>query len=162
MKGDDCTEKTDLSKWLPNHGPEVTSPIVEDFLAALKADIDYKFLGVVGYCYGAKYAIHQIAEGKYASAAAAAHPSFVTIEEVAAVKKPLLISAAETDSIFTTELRHQTEAKLQEIGARYQVDLFSGVTHGFAARGDISDPVVKYAKEKAFSDMVYWFNQFSA
>ena len=35
-----------------------------------------------------------------------AHPSFVTIEEVDAIakEKPLLISAAETDSIFPEEL----------------------------------------------------------
>ena len=47
------------------------------------------------------------------------------------------------------ELRHQTEDELAKLnGVRYQVDLFSGVTHGFAVRGDINNPIVKYAKEK--------------
>lgn len=118
------------------------------------------FLGVIGYCYGAKYAIQQIASDGYATAAAVAHPSFVTIEEVEAIKKPLLISAAETDPIFPVELRHQTEEALAKIKARYQLDLFSGVVHGYAVRGDIKDPVVKYAMTKTISDQVQWFAQF--
>ena len=39
--------------------------------------------------------------------------------------------------MFAPELRHQTEDELAKLeGVRYQVDLFSGVTHGFAV-GDI-------------------------
>ncbi|RCK58927.1 hypothetical protein Cantr_07251 [Candida viswanathii] len=45
---------------------------------------------------------------------------------------------------------------------RYQVDLFSGVAHGFAVRGDIKDPVVRYAKEKALSDQLCFFDSVQA
>lgn len=154
----------DFNDWLARHNPEVTRAIVDKFVAAVKKEYSPKFTGVIGYCFGAKFAVQQIdASNGLADVAAIAHPSFVTIEEITAIgkKKPLLVSAAETDSIYTEELRQQTESKLKEIGARYQLDLFSGVSHGYAARGDVSDPVVKYAKEKTLYDQIYWFDTFS-
>ncbi|CCE94292.1 protein AIM2 TDEL_0H04330 [Torulaspora delbrueckii] len=154
----------DFNEWLGKHNPQKTKAIVDQFLSGLKKENSPKFVGIVGHCFGAKYAIQQIhATEGLADVCAVAHPSFVSIEEIAAIgkEKPLLISAAENDSIFPPELRHQSEAKLAEIGARYQLDLFSGVSHGFAVRGDTSDPVVRYAKEKALVDQIYWFNHFS-
>lgn len=160
LKGDDHTEGASLQDWFPKHTPDITAPIVNGFLSQAHASGKFDFIGVVGYCFGAKYAIQQIANGKYASAGAVAHPSLVTIEEVAAVTKPLIISAAEVDPVFSAELRHQTEAKLQEVGATYQLDLFSKVSHGYAIRGDVSVPLVRYAKEKTLRDQVEWFNLF--
>lgn len=151
----------DLAPWLEKHGNEITKPIVDTFLKSVRAQVgDSSFVGVIGYCFGAKYAIQQIASEGYASAAAVAHPSFVSIDEVRAVKKPILISAAETDPIFTTELRHKTEGALASIRARYQIDLFSGVVHGYAVRGDIRDPAVKYAMNKTLADQIQWFSLF--
>lgn len=150
--------KHDLQKWLFAHGPEVTGPIVEKFLKGISAESSSSFVGLIGYCFGAKYAIQQIAKNGLGDSAAVAHPSFVTIEEIAAIKKPLLISAAEVDQIYTTELRHATEAKLAEIKARYQLTMFSGVSHGFSVRGDLSDPVVRYAAEKTLMDQIHWFS----
>ncbi|SCU90710.1 LAMI_0E03290g1_1 [Lachancea mirantina] len=160
----EMSKSDDFEDWKAKHNAEFTRNITEPFVKAVKGELKPKFLGLVGYCFGAKYAI-QLVDGTtgVADAAAVAHPSFVDMEEFAAVgKKPLLISAAEEDSFFPAEYRHSTEAKLQEIGAVYQVDLFSGTSHGFAARGDVSDPVVKYAKEKVFHDQLYWLNHFSA
>ena len=157
-------DRVKLPEWFKRHTPEITKPISDAFVRSIRKEFNPKFLAVVGYCFGAKYAIHQIAAADgVADCCAVAHPSLVTIEEVAAISKdkPILISAAETDPIFPPELRAQTEAKLKEIGARYQVDLFSGVSHGFSVRGDITNPVVKYAKEKAFCDQVYWFDYFA-
>ncbi|CCF57490.1 hypothetical protein KAFR_0C04990 [Kazachstania africana CBS 2517] len=153
---------TDFNAWRERHSPEKTRKVVDEFMSSLKKEYNPKFIGVIGYCFGAKFAVQQInTDGGFADVAAIAHPSFVSMEEVAAIEKPLLIAAAENDSIFPEENRHATEAKLKEIGARYQLDLFGGVQHGFAARGDVSDPVVKYAKEKALSDQIYWFDHFS-
>lgn len=123
--------------------------------------LDHEFVGVVGHCFGAKFAIQQLSEKGKASVAAVAHPSMVEIDEVAQIKRPILISCAENDPVFTDDLRHKTEDKLKEIGARYQFDKFSGTDHGFACRGDTSIETVKYAQEKALLDMIYWFDYFS-
>ncbi|GAV52750.1 hypothetical protein ZYGR_0AI00320 [Zygosaccharomyces rouxii] len=155
----------DFGKWLAEHSAEKTRSVVDTFLNQFKKENPSSFVGVIGYCFGAKYAIQQIsAKDGLADAAAIAHPSFVTVEEVEAVSKdkPLLISAAEKDHIFPPELRNLSVEKLANIGARYQIDLFSGASHGYAVRGDLTNPSVKYAKEKTFLDQIYWFNTFSS
>lgn len=65
----------------------------------------------------------------------------------------------ETDSIFPAEKRHQSEEILAKTGQPYQINMFSGVEHGFAVRADISKPVIRFAKEAAFTQAVAWFNQ---
>jgi len=57
---------------------------------------------------------------------------------VKAIEGPFSISAAETDDLFPVEKRAETEQILKEIGATYQINIFSGVEHGFAVRGDMS------------------------
>ncbi|KAJ5937302.1 hypothetical protein N7454_004957 [Penicillium verhagenii] len=60
---------------------------------------------------------------------------------------------------FPPEKRHTSEGILQKTGLPYQINLYSGVNHGFAVRGDLSNRVVKYAKETAFLQAVLWFNE---
>lgn len=38
----------------------------------------------------------------------------------------------------------------------YKRNYFEGCAHGFAVKGDLSDPVVKAAKEGAFKGTVEW------
>lgn len=163
LKDDPVIPGADLQKWLPNHTAEITAPIVDDFLQKVKQELKPKFLAGIGYCFGAKYAVQNLSSTGYLDSAAIAHPSFVSIEEVKAIKKPIIISAAETDPIFTPELRHQSEDELAKLnGVRYQVDLFSGVAHGYAVRGDIKDPLVRYAKEKTLKDQLCFFESVQA
>merc|ERR1712000_451033 len=88
-----------------------------------------------------------------------AHPSFVEGDELRDVKGPLAIAAAETDAIFPTEKRHETEQILKDLGLPYQINLYSGVEHGFAVRGDPEYRVGLYAKENAFLQAVQWFEE---
>ncbi|KAF8538972.1 dienelactone hydrolase family protein [Trichophaea hybrida] len=125
-------EGASLQAWITNHQPEQTQPIVDAVMNSIKTELKPEKICAVGYCFGAKY-------------------------ELAAIKGPLSIAAAETDTIFTRENRHQSEAKLAEIGATYQINLFSGVSHGFSVRGDITDPQQKWAKERAFEQALEWF-----
>jgi len=70
-----------------------------------------------------------------------------------------MLNIAESDYIFTVEKRHESEEILKGTGVPWQINLFSGVEHGFAARGDISKPVIKFAKEQAFYQAVQWFDR---
>ena len=76
------------------------------------------------------------------------------------MKGPLAIAAAETDAIFPEEKRHQTEKILKEMGASYQINLYSGVEHGFAVRGDLEKRHTLYAKESAFLMALQWFEEY--
>lgn len=146
--------------WLDKHGVSDTEPVVQAVVQHIRSELATKFFASIGYCFGAKYTVRLLAEDAI-DAGAAAHPSFVQIDEVAQIKKPLIILAAETDQIYTPELRAKTEAKLQEIKATYYTTLSSGVTHGFAVRSDPKDKWATAMAGKAFSDSVWWFEQFS-
>ena len=88
------------------------------------------------------------------------HPSFVEGDELLGITGPLSISAAETDSIFTVEKRHESEVLLAKVGKPWQINLFSGVSHGFAVRGDPNNLIERFAKEQAFLQAVTWFDQY--
>jgi dienelactone hydrolase len=89
-----------------------------------------------------------------------AHPSFVDEEELAAITKPLSIAAAQTDSIFTSEKRYRSEEILNATGLPYQINLFSGVAHGFAVRCDLKQENQRFAKEQALLQAIAWFDHY--
>ncbi|KAI0201610.1 dienelactone hydrolase [Astrocystis sublimbata] len=158
-------EGFDIMKWL-NHGSTGDNPhtaeyvdvIVLDAIKWLQTEKGVKKLGSVGYCFGAKFVARHFASG--ISVGYMAHPSFVDEEELRGFKGPLSIAAAETDSIFPAKLRHRTEEILEEMKYPYQINLFSGVEHGFAVRADISQKHQKFAKEQAFYQAIQWFDTF--
>lgn len=41
----------------------------------------------------------------------------------------------------------------------YQINLYSGTSHGFSVRGDMKVKSQKFAKEQAFQQAVAWFNE---
>lgn len=53
---------------------------------------------------------------------------------------PLLLSCAEHDGAFDTTARNKAIDILQSEGKKYHLQLFQGVSHGFASRGDLDDP----------------------
>lgn len=155
----------DLQKWLSGgsdgknpHTPEGVDPIVEAAIKTLKEEYGIKKIGAVGYCLGAKYVIRHYKDG--IEVGYVAHPSFVTEEELAGITGPLSIAAAETDAIFPAEKRHKSEEILKTVGHPYQINLYSGVSHGFTVRCDPSVKIQRWAKEQGFLQAVQWFDEF--
>jgi dienelactone hydrolase len=153
----------DLMKWMngpPGHLPPRIDPVIDAALVEMRTKLGCKRIGGVGYCFGAKYVIRHLQpdQGKI-DVGYCAHPSFVEAQELQTIKGPLAISAAETDSIFKEEKRHESENILKKTGFPYQINLYSGVSHGFAVRGDVQNSVIKYAKESAFIQALQWFEE---
>jgi hypothetical protein len=42
----------------------------------------------------------------------------------------------------------------------YQITLYSGVEHGFGVKGDLADQRGRFAKEMAFLQAVFWFDEY--
>ncbi|KAK7464208.1 hypothetical protein VKT23_006374 [Stygiomarasmius scandens] len=114
----------------------------------------------VGYCFGAPYAL-QLANGESIVAAAFAHPSSLNEDHFRGVKKPLLMSCAEIDQAFPLESRRRAEDILVEIKAKYFIQVFSGVKHGFAVRGDPDIFDERWAKEESARGIAAWFTRFT-
>ncbi|KAF8959819.1 dienelactone hydrolase family-domain-containing protein [Flammula alnicola] len=102
-----------------------------------------------GYCFGGPFTVDLAATDKVAA------------DEFRNLKKPLLLSCAETDQTFPTEARHRAENILAEIKATYHVQVYSGVSHGFATRGDISVENIRWAREQSAQNTINWFKRFS-
>ncbi|KAH8746377.1 dienelactone hydrolase [Diaporthe sp. PMI_573] len=154
----------DIMKWFVEgtngdnpHTKEAVDPIVETALKYLKEQ-GFTKIGALGYCFGAKYVVRHYKDG--IQVGYVAHPSFVDEDELAAITGPLSIAAAETDSIFPTEKRHKSEEILRKVGQPYQINLYSGVEHGFSVRCDLSVKIQKWSKEQAFYQAVAWFDQY--
>lgn len=171
-----------MATWRDNHLPETVDPVVEAAVKELKENHGIKKIGTVGYCFGAKFVVRFLKKG-VTDAGYVAHPSWVLESELKAIEGPLSIAAAggfspillpsqgevvfgdnidhgvEIDGAFPAEKRHETEQILLESKLPYQINLYSGVSHGFAVRGDLKNRVAKYAKEQAFFQAVFWFDE---
>ncbi|KAI0331654.1 alpha/beta-hydrolase [Cubamyces sp. BRFM 1775] len=149
----------DLPTWLSKHTADRVAGITRDVMNALKAEGVTAF-AAIGFCFGARPAF-DLAFTNEVAAVAVAHPSLLQVpadlEKYASQSKaPLLINSCETDSMFPPE----AQAKADEIlgGGKfapgYTRTYWEGCTHGFAVRGDISNPKVKAGKEGAFKATV--------
>ncbi|KAI0290631.1 Alpha/Beta hydrolase protein [Multifurca ochricompacta] len=126
--------------------------IIPGWIKAIKAKY--------GYCFGAPFTL-EAAATDLVVAAAIAHPSFLNEDHFKNVKKPLFLSCAEVDQQFPLESRHRAETILAENKAVYHFQLFGGVSHGFAVKGDPDVPNEKFAKEESARSIIRWFDRFS-
>ncbi|EGD90436.1 hypothetical protein H112_01895 [Trichophyton rubrum D6] len=149
----------DRQAWFAKYGTDAVDPVIESTIKMLREEHGIERLGGVGYCFGGKYVCRFLKDGKL-DAGFTAHPSFVSREELSAIKGPLSIAAAEIDEILTTALRHESEEILAKTKQPYQITLYGGVSHGFAVRGDLSKPDIMFAKEQALAQALAWFGQY--
>ncbi|PPQ72441.1 hypothetical protein CVT26_003770 [Gymnopilus dilepis] len=152
--------KFDIQAWLAKHGAEQTRPPLDKVIAALKEQ-GVKTFGAVGYCFGARYSVDLSFEN-IIQANVITHPSLLKIPEdlekyAATSKVPLLINSCEIDSQFPPEAAKKADEIFAKFEPGYKRVHFEGCTHGFAVRGDLSDPKVKAGKEGAFKETVEWF-----
>lgn len=149
-----------LWEWLKGHMPETKIESTHKLLAHSKEKFNnVQFVAAVGYCYGAALVVDLLGHALI-DVGAVAHPSLVTSEALERIQRPLIISAAETDSIFPPELRAKTEQILTTIKATYYLELFSGVSHGYAVRGDPNDKWVAACADRTFASQLWYFNLF--
>ncbi|KIJ55481.1 hypothetical protein M422DRAFT_24055 [Sphaerobolus stellatus SS14] len=152
----------DIGKWFVNHGNDKTRPPLDAVIAALK-EKGITSYAATGYCFGGRY-VFDLSFENVIKAGAVSHPSLLKVPDdleklLATSKAPLLINAAEIDEQYPLE----AQAKGDELlgGGKYKPGykkvFFPGTTHGFAVRGDLSDPKVKAGKEGAFKETVEWF-----
>ncbi|KAF8626702.1 hypothetical protein AX15_004726 [Amanita polypyramis BW_CC] len=156
---------TVVRDWLTRHGQEQTRPHLDNVINALKEQGVTRF-AATGYCFGGRY-IFDLAFDQIIDVAVTSHPSLLKIPDdlekyTSIAKAPLLINTCAVDKQFPLEAK----AKADEIFGNgkfspgYRREYFEGCTHGFAVRGDMSDPKVKAGKEGAFKAAVEWLKAY--
>ncbi|KAF9561503.1 alpha/beta-hydrolase [Agrocybe pediades] len=114
----------------------------------------------VGYCFGAPFVMDFAAKDDVA-AAAFAHPGNLNESHFEKLRAPLLLSCAENDNTFSAESRRRAEDIMVKNKASYHIQVFSGVEHGFAARGDPTNENIRWAKEESARSIIGWFKRFT-
>jgi len=162
----DDVKKFDWGPWLARHPRAVTRPIIDNVVVALKGQGITSF-AAVGYCFGGRY-VFDLAFENVTKVSAVSHPSLLKSPEdlekyVVSSQAPLLINSCEVDGQFP----QAAQAKADEIFGSgkaglpaYKRTYWDGCEHGFAVRGDLSDPKQKAAKEGAFEETVEWFAKY--
>jgi len=149
-----------MSAWMGRHPITSTQPIVDSTMKYVRDTVKARKVGVVGYCWGGPFVVRQLALGKGIDAGFTAHPGAFTDAEASAISAPLSIAAAETDFSLSASRRRELEDLFVKNKATYQIDLYSGVSHGFAVSIDLSDRKQVFAKESAFNQALRWLDEY--
>jgi len=151
--------------WLSKHPSEVTRPNIDKVMTALKEEGVTEF-GATGYCFGGRYCFN-LAFDKAIKVTVVSHPSLLKIPEdlekyKTLAEAPLLINSCTVDTMFPLEAQADADRIIgggKKFTDNYRREYFEGCTHGFAVRGDLSDPKVKAGKEGSFRAAVEFFRK---
>ncbi|KAK5116368.1 hypothetical protein LTR62_007915 [Meristemomyces frigidus] len=141
----------DFEAWLAKH-MKFSDPAVPRWNAEVKAKYGGggKKFACVGYC--------DLAKDGICTAGAFAHPAFLKESHFHNLEKPLFLSCAEIDHTFPNEYRNRAVDIMQAEKKHFQVQLFQGVEHGFALRGDPTNAYERYTKEQSLQGIVGWLD----
>ncbi|KAG1736990.1 Alpha/Beta hydrolase protein [Suillus lakei] len=160
---------------VPNHPPgrdlqewvlEARQPAIDAFPAWLDA-VKEKYgtektkYCAVGYCFGAPFVMDMCSDGTIV-AGALAHPAFLEESHFEKLDGPILLSCAEDDFLFPLAPRRRAEDIMVSRKCTYYLQVFSGIKHGFAVRGDPDIETERWAKEESARGIKEWFDRFTA
>ncbi|KAF8592231.1 dienelactone hydrolase [Ramaria rubella] len=155
----------DVKSWSQRHGEPATRPILDSVIAELK-ERGVKEFAAIGYCFGGKYVVN-LAQDNIIKVGAVSHPSLLQIPAdleklLAQSKAPFLVNSCDIDQQFTAEACVTADKLLGDgkYTPGYKRVHWEGCTHGFAVRGDMTDPKVKAGKEGSFKETAIWIKKY--
>ncbi|KAI9350803.1 dienelactone hydrolase [Obelidium mucronatum] len=138
--------------------------ILETVILELKEKRNVKKVAVQGYCWGGSLAVKLAQHPNTIDVACAAHPSFLQIPaDIEKIQKPIFFVLPSKDHSIKEQHKNIIESvlagkdKSSENGFLHQVEWFEGAQHGFAVRGDDSDPVVAAMAQTALNNAISFF-----
>lgn len=84
---DPANAEKPLPVWIKSHGQDKGTEAAKPVIADLRSK-GICAIGAAGFCWGAKVAV-QLATSDYAQASVLLHPSFVTVDDIKDVDKPM-------------------------------------------------------------------------
>ncbi|EIW80151.1 hypothetical protein CONPUDRAFT_82517 [Coniophora puteana RWD-64-598 SS2] len=155
----------DRNTWRPGV-EKIAEERIPGWIEAIKQRYPGAKFCTVGNCFGAPYAMDACKDDSFVCGsgipAAVAHPSKLTEDHFTSLRVPILLACAEIDHAFPAELRRRAEDIFVSRKHTYHFTIFSGVSHGFAARGDPNVENDCWAKEECARGIVQWFKRFTS
>ncbi|RAH65003.1 dienelactone hydrolase [Aspergillus aculeatinus CBS 121060] len=149
----------DFDGWKNKHmksSDDIAARWVKEVDAIYNKDGNVKFV-CAGHCWGARFVCTQLSKAGICKAGAIAHPSFINESHVSQIDAPILLSVANIDGLFPAEQRSRAIEILTNEEKKFNIQIFSGVGHGFASRAFLEDPYERWAKEQSFRSFLDWF-----
>ncbi|WWD22534.1 hypothetical protein CI109_107027 [Kwoniella shandongensis] len=156
-----------LGPWLIKHREAVSRPLIENFVAGVRADPSTGKIAAVGYCWGGRYVAllaHDDSPARI-DVGVSTHPSFMVADDLKPITKvPIAIYKGGKDAMVTDDGLKEFEGILREqLGDKVETKIYPKGVHGFAVRGDMEDPTEKAEKEEVTKDsldfIAKYFNQ---
>ncbi|KAL8687171.1 MAG: hypothetical protein Q9218_006582 [Villophora microphyllina] len=160
---------TTLGPWLVKHREGVSRPLIDGFVNTLRMTPGTDKIGVVGFCWGGRYAILQAhgpsqtpGEVGGVDAAFAAHPGLVAVPgDFDPVSKPLSIAFGTKDSLVDDKTRGGIiDLMSKKTEVPHEIRIYEDQVHGFALRSDWSSDEDKKAMDEATRQGVEWLNKY--
>ncbi|KAL8668901.1 MAG: hypothetical protein Q9168_006487 [Polycauliona sp. 1 TL-2023] len=171
-----------IDMWLARQSQEKVLPLLHKVIEGAKdefADAVANGDGIyaVGYCFGARYVLllgselpDTVAKGQAVKdeeqgvvkvapqirAAAIAHGTSITKEDIEGIKVPISMACTENDQLFPDDIRAEGQKFLVDSGMEHEIQVFPGVPHGFAVVGEYDDSKIMEAQRAAFEQMLSW------
>ena len=163
-----------FAMWMTRHKEAPTHKTCMDFLGALRqATPSSQKIGIVGFCWGGKYALRAGLEGNMiekngkkvplVDAVVALHPSHVVIPaDVESLVVPTSIGWGEHDSEVNIKQKGEVEellAKAKKAGRQVpetEHKVYRPGRHGFSVRGNPDDPQERKCLEDSEKQVLDW------
>ncbi|KAK0702371.1 Alpha/Beta hydrolase protein [Lasiosphaeris hirsuta] len=164
-------------RWLSRHKVEPTNKVCLDFLQGLRrATPPSQKIGIVGFCWGGKYAIRaglksnmiemDGAKVPLVDAVVVLHPSRLAIPgDVQGLIVPVSYGWGQEDSGVKIEQKsqvEQVERKAKEEGEtvpEMEHKIYKPGRHGFAVRGNPDDPQERKCLEESVTQVLDWLGR---
>jgi len=163
--------------WMTRHKEGPTNKVCMDFLAALRrATPSTQKIGMVGFCWGGRYAIRAAKksnmidiEGRevpLVDAVVALHPSNLTLPDDA---ENLIVPVSYGWGLEDTSVKIESKGKVEEIHAKEKAagtalpemehKVYKPGRHGFAVRGNPDDPLERACLEDSVTQVLNWLGR---
>ena len=163
--------------WMMRHGDAGTNKVCMDFLQALRRDKQALKIGMVGFCWGGRYAIRAGLEDNMldvggekkplVDAVVALHPSNMVLPADAAKPVvPISCGWGKEDSMVDIKQKsvlqqlHASEAEAGRKVPDIEHRVYEPGRHGFAVRGNPENPQEKKCLEDSVSQVLDWFQRY--
>lgn len=155
---------TTLGPWLLKHREAVAKPLIDNFISTIRKTPGVDKLGVIGFCWGGRYAI--LAAGtkgpQGVDAAYACHPSLVAIPgDFDPIQAPISFALGDKDSLLgEKEIGQIQDVMGKKTEVPHEIRIYEDQVHGFALRGDWKSDKDKKSMDEATKQGVEWFNKY--
>ncbi|KAI1426088.1 dienelactone hydrolase [Xylaria sp. FL1777] len=160
---EDRWNEIDVAGIVKTQSREIRGPEIVACARTIKAELGFKRLGAVGYCYGGWGVCHLASREQeilFVDAISIAHPSWLVKKDIENIAVPVQVLAPELDLSYTPELKSYTFQTLLKLNVPFNYQHFPGINHGALVRGDDRNKGERQAMAMAKNAVVAWFKQY--